>query len=303
MALLVANAGGFMTSSLNVALPAINQEFKPTAVVLNWVITAFILSWGVFSIPTGRLADIFGLRRLTIIGSVIFLVGMTAAIFSNSITMLIMMRAFQGIGAAILAGTLVAILTITFPAKERGWALGIYTSSVYFWLSAGPFVGGILTEYLNWRSLFIFNIPFALAILVLVLWKVKTEWASAQGEKFDFTGSVIFGLALTGIIYGFSQIREVFGMILTAAGIAGAVFFIYWEYHARSPLLNLRELGTNRPFLFANLASVITYSATSGTAFLLSLYLQLVKGFSPIQASWILIIQPVIQTVFALFAG
>ncbi len=303
LALLVANVGAFMTSSLTVALPVINTEFKPSAIVLNWVITAFVLSWAVFSIPTGRLADIFGLRRLSVIGISIFLAATITAVFSNSIVMLISLRAIQGMGAAILGGTIVAMLTLTFPAKERGMALGIYTSSVYFWLTTGPFLGGLLTEYLDWRSLFIFSIPFGLAVLVLILWKVKAEWVGARGEKFDFTGSVIFALALVAIIYGFSQIRTILGILITTGGIIAIVCFIFWENRTPSPLLNIRAFKNNRSFIFSNLASLITYSATAAIAYLLSLYLQLVKGYSPLQASWVLMVQPIVQTLVALFSG
>jgi EmrB/QacA subfamily drug resistance transporter len=303
IALLVGSVGAFMTSALNVALPIINQEFKPNAILLNWVITSFILSWAVFSIPTGRLADIFGLRRFTIYGIIIFLVSTLAAVFSNSIAMLIILRAVQGIGAAILGGTVVAMISMTFPAKERGKALGIYISSVYAWLSVGPFLGGLLTEYLNWRSLFVFSLPFSLAILALLIWKVKAEWTGAKGEKFDFTGSMIFGLALVALMYGFSQIRQLMGILLTAGGLIGLFLFLVWENHVASPLINVRAFRNNRPFIFSNLASLITYSATSAITYLLSLFLQLIKGYSPFDASLILIVQPLVQTIIAPFTG
>lgn len=303
IALLAGSLGAFMTSSLNVALPAINQEFNPSAIMLNWVITSFVLSWAVFSIPTGRLADIFGLRKFAIYGVIIFLASTVVAVFSNSIAMLIILRTVQGIGSAILGGTVVALISITFPAKERGKALGIYISSVYAWLSVGPFLGGLLTQYLNWRSLFIFSLPFSLVILFLLLWKVKADWAGAKGEKFDFTGSLIFGLALIALIYGFSDIQQLPGILLTAGGVIGLILFLAWENRAASPLIDVRAFKNNHPFIFSNLASLITYSATSAISYLLSLYLQIVKGDSPFHASLILIIQPLVQTVIAPFTG
>jgi EmrB/QacA subfamily drug resistance transporter len=303
IALLVGSVGAFTTSSLNIALPIINQEFKPSAIMLNWVVTSFVLSWAVFSIPAGRLADIFGLRKFTIYGVIIFLAATVAAVFSNSIPMLIILRAVQGIGSAILGGTVVAMISMTFPAKERGKAIGLYISSVYAWLSLGPFLGGLLTEFLNWRSLFVFNLPFSLGILYLVLWKVKAEWAGARGEKFDFAGSLIFGLALVTLIYGFSQIRQILGILLTAAGVIGLFLFLAWENRVASPLINVRAFRHNHPFIYSNLASLITYSATSAIAYLLSLFLQIVKGYSPFDASLILIVQPLVQTVIAPFTG
>jgi EmrB/QacA subfamily drug resistance transporter len=303
IALLVGSVGAFMTSALNVALPLINQEYQPSAITLNWVITSFVLSWAVFSIPTGRLADIFGLRRFTIYGIILFIASTLAAVFSTSIEMLIVMRVIQGIGSAVLGGTVVAMLSITFPAKERGKALGIYISSVYAWLSIGPFLGGLLTEYFDWHSLFIFALPFSLAILGLLLWKVKSEWVGARGEKFDYIGSLIFGLGLMALIYGFSQIREISGILLTGAGLVGLFLFLVWENRAASPILDVRSFRHNHPFIFSNLASLVTYSATAAIAYLLSLYLQLVKGYSPFNASLVLIIQPICQTFVAPFTG
>jgi EmrB/QacA subfamily drug resistance transporter len=303
LALLTGSVGAFMTSALNVALPVINQEFKPGAIALNWVITAFALSWAVFSIPVGRLADMFGLRKFTIYGIIIFLAATVAAIFANSIGILIMLRAVQGLGSAILGGTVVAMISITFPAKERGKALGIYISSVYAWLAAGPFLSGLITEYLNWRSVFIFALPFSLAVLGLVLWVIKGEWVGARGEKFDFSGSVIFGLALFALIFGFSEIKQITGILLTIAGAAGIFLFLVWENHVTSPLLDVKAFRHNHPFIFSNLASLITYSATAAISYLLSLYLQIVKGFSPFNASLILIIQPLVQTAIAPFTG
>jgi EmrB/QacA subfamily drug resistance transporter len=303
LALLVGNLGAFMTSSLNVALPAINQEFQPDVITLNWVITAFVLSWAIFSLPSGRLADIFGLRRFSIYGAIIFFVSTVAAIFSNSIQLLIALRAIQGIGAAILGSTMMAIITITFPAQERGKALGIFISSVYAWLSIGPFLGGILTQYFDWRSLFIFSAPFGLAIAIIFIWVFKAEWIGAKGEKFDYVGSLFFAVALVALIYGFSEIKTAAGMVITAAGVAALVLFFYWENRASSPLLAVREFKSNRTFVFSNLASLITYCATAAIAYLLSLYLQIVKGYSPFYASLILIIQPVVQTVLAPITG
>jgi MFS family permease len=192
IAFMVGSVGAFMTSSLTVALQAINQEYKPDAILLNWVVTSFVLSMAIFSIPGGRLADIIGLKRLTIYGVLVFLAGTVLAVFSNTIILLIVARVVQGAGTAMISATMVAMLTMTFPVNERGRALGIFISSVYAWLSVGPLLGGILTEYLGWKSIFVFAIPFSLAILLLLVWKVKGEWALSHGEKFDYTGSFIF---------------------------------------------------------------------------------------------------------------
>ncbi|HEX7474410.1 MAG TPA: MFS transporter [Dehalococcoidales bacterium] len=305
IAFMVGSVGAFMTSALNVALQAINQEYKPDAILLNWVVTSFVLSMAVFSIPGGRLADIIGLKRLTIYGVFVFLAGTILAAFSNSIILLIGARVIQGAGVAMINATMVAMLTMTFPFNERGRALGIYISSIYAWLAAGPLLGGLLTDhaYLGWRSIFLFAIPFSLVMLVLLFWKVKGEWALSRGEKFDYTGSLIFGLALVALIYGFSKLPGVEGILLTLIGVFGIVIFLFWENYVESPILNVKIFKRNKAFIFSNLASLINYSATFSISYFISLYLQLIKGYSAEQAGLILIAQPLIQTLISPFTG
>ena len=305
IAVLVGSISAFMTTSLNVALPVIGQEFNADAILLNWVFTSFILFTAIFSVPAGRIADIIGLKKVFAFGLILFLIIAIIAAFSNSIIMLIVCRSIQGIGTAMIAGTIVAMLTIVFPAKQRGRALGLYISSIYAWLSVSPLVGGLLTEHSvwGWRSIFIFSLPFGLFILVLLLWKVKGEWAECRGEKFDYTGAFIFGLALVAVMLGFSQLPHISGAVLILAGIAGMYLFFRWEDRTINPILNINMFRGNRPFVTANLASIITYSTTSAVAFMLNLYLQYIKGFSPDQAGLLLIMQPVIQTAVAPFTG
>ena len=157
IAVLVGSISAFMTTSLNVALPVIGQEFNADAILLNWVFTSFILFTAIFSVPAGRIADIIGLKKVFAFGLILFLIIAIIAAFSNSIIMLIVCRSIQGIGTAMIAGTIVAMLTIVFPAKQRGRALGLYISSIYAWLSVSPLVGGLLTEHLyGLRIIFIF---------------------------------------------------------------------------------------------------------------------------------------------------
>ncbi len=303
IAFLVGSIGAFMTSAVNVALQAINTQYQPDAILLNWVVTSMVLSTAVFSIPSGRLADIIGLKKLTVYGVLVFLGGTVLAVVSGSITLLITARVIQGLGAAMINATMVAMLTITFPASERGRALGIYISSVYAWLATGPVLGGVMTQYLGWKSLFIFVIPFSLATLILLFWKVKGEWALSRGEKFDYTGSVIFGVALVALIYGFSAMPAIGGIALTLAGLLGIFVFLYWENRIDSPILHVRIFKNNKSFIFANLASLINYSATFSISYFISLYLQLVKGYSAEKAGFILIAQPFIQTIISPFTG
>jgi len=122
-------------------------------------------------------------------------------------------------------GTGIAILTFVYPIEERGKVLGINVAAVYFGLSLGPFLGGYLTQHFGWRSIFLTNVPLGLIIILFISWKLKGEWAGAKGEKFDFTGSIIYSLTLIAIIYGLSLLPEVSGVWLILMGALGIFGF------------------------------------------------------------------------------
>ena len=226
-----------------------------------------------------------------------------AMVFSVSPSMIILLRVVQGIGAALIFGTSVAILTSVTPPGERGKALGIYTTAVYLGLSMGPFLGGFLTTSFGWRSIFLVNVPVGILILAIVRTKLEGEWADARGESFDISGALLYGLALVCVMFGFSLLPDVSGMVLVAAGTLVLATFLWWEHRTPSPLINLSLFLKNRVFAFSNLAALINYSATFSVTFFLSFYLQYIRGFSPAVAGTILVTQPVVQAVFSSYAG
>ncbi len=181
--------------------------------------------------------------------------------------------------------------------------MGINVASVYTGLSLGPFLGGFLTQHLGWRSIFLANVPLGLIIIVLIFWKLKGEWAEAKGEKFDFAGSIIYSITLIAIMYGFSLLPAMSGAWLILMGALGIFSFVKWEMKVESPVLNINLFRNNTVFAFSNLAALINYSATFAVSFLLSLYLQYIKGLSPQNAGIILVSQPVVMAIFSPFAG
>jgi EmrB/QacA subfamily drug resistance transporter len=293
----------FMASALNVALPSIGQEFSMDALLLGWVATSFLLAAAMFLVPFGRIADIYGRKRIFTLGTALFTVASLMAGLSPSATVLISARALQGIGSAMIFGTGVAILTSVFPAAERGRVLGINVAAVYLGLSLGPTIGGLLTQQLGWRSIFFVAVPLGLVIITFVVWRLDGEWAEAAGESFDLVGSIIYSLALAALMYGFSQLPGMAGAALILIGVLGFAAFAGWELRVQSPVLNVRLLVSNRTFAFSNLAALIHYGAVSAISFLLSLYLQYIKGLSPQQAGLILIAQPLMQAVLSPWAG
>jgi len=306
-ALIVATLGAFfapfMGSSVNIALPSIGSEFAMDAISLGWVATAYLLAAATFVVPFGRVADIYGRKRIFMCGVLIFAVSSLLLAISASATMLISFRILQGIGGAMVLGTGVAIITSVFPAEERGKALGINVAAVYLGLSLGPFLGGFLTQHFGWRSIFLVNVPLGLIILAFIFWRLKGEWAEAKGERFDITGSIIYTLMLAAIMYGLSLLPEMLGVWLILAGVLGFVAFVKWEMKVESPVLNMNLFRNNTVFALSNLAALINYSATFAVSFLLSLYLQYIKGLSPQSAGVILVSAPVVQAIFSPLAG
>lgn len=293
----------FMGSSINIALPSIGTEFATDAILLSWVATSYLLAAAMFAVPFGRIADIFGMKKVFIYGIIIFTISSLLSALAPSALALIIFRVFQGIGSAMIFVTGLAIITHVFPPQDRGKAIGINIASVYVGLSLGPVLGGFLTQFFGWRSLFILMIPLGLLVIILTFWKLKTEWAECKGEKFDLPGSVLYSFALLMIIYGFSLLPEIIGILLIIAGIIGIIGFIKWELKAESPVLDMKLFFKNATFAFSNLAALINYSATFGVTFLLSLYLQYLKGFDPQSAGLILVAQPIIMAIVAPLAG
>ncbi|HIE31929.1 MAG TPA: MFS transporter [Methanosarcinales archaeon] len=306
-ALLVATLASFLTpfmgASVNLALPAIELEFAIDAILLSWVQTSYLLAAALFLVPFGKIADIYGRKRIFTYGISIFTVSSFLSAVSTSALMLIAFRVLQGMGSAMIFGTGVAIITSVFPVGERGRALGINVAAVYLGLTLGPFLGGFLTQHFGWRSIFLLLIPLGLISIVLIIWKLKGEWADARGEAFDLTGSVIYGITIISVMYGLSLLPDMSGAGLILTGLTGLVVFIYWEMRVEHPVLDMGLFRYNRVFTLSNLAALINYSATFALTFLLSLYLQKIKGLDPQSAGAVLIAQPFVMFVFSPLAG
>ena len=293
----------FMGSSVVIALKYIDIEFAVDAVLLSWIVTSYLLAAAVFLVPFGRIADIYGRRKIFIYGIVIFTVSSFLCAISPSVIVLIIFRILQGMGSAMIFGTAVAIVTSVFPVGERGRALGINVAAVYLGLTLGPFLGGFLTQHLGWRSIFLINVPLGIIVIFFTIWKMKGEWADAKGESFDLRGSIIYGIVLVSIMYGLSLLPNILGAWLIFIGIAGIFLFIYWEKKVEHPVVNMNIFSNNRTFAFSNLAALIHYSATFAVSFLLSLYLQYIKGLPPQSAGLVLVAQPFVMTVLSPMAG
>jgi len=300
---LVAFLSPFGLSSVNIALPSIGKAFRMDAILLSWVTTAYLLASATFLVPFGKVADLYGRKRIFTYGILIFTVASLGCSVSQSAFMLVCFRIVQGIGAAAMYCIGAAILTSVFPPRELGRVLGINVAAVYLGLSAGPFGGGWLTQHLGWRSIFLVNVFLGSVLLLAIALKLKREWLEAKGERFDLAGSVIYSATLLLFMVGFSHLSARWGVGLVGLGGLGILAFIKWETKAEDPVLDIDLFRNNRVFAYSNLAALINYSATFAVTFLLSLYLQYITGLTPGKAGLILVFQPLMQALFSPLSG
>jgi EmrB/QacA subfamily drug resistance transporter len=293
----------FMGSSVNLALPSIGEEFSLNAVTLNWIISSYMLTTSMLLLPAGRAGDILGRRKVFTAGMAVFTLSMILLTFTPGIRWLIGTRILQGVGGAMMFGTNMAILTSVFPPGERGRAMGINVTAVYIGLASGPFLGGLLTRYLGWRSIFAFLIPLGITSLILIRTKMKREWAEAKGERFDWAGSVIYGISMAALMYGFSKLPSAKGWVITAIGLVLMPLFIFREKNTVHPLFDVTLISHNRIFAFSSLAALIHYAATSAIGFFLSLFLQYIRGLGPREAGFVLMSWPLTMALFSPAAG
>jgi len=271
---------------------------------LGLIETTYVLSASIFLLAMGRLGDIHGRRRIFQYGIVIFTLAGGLLSQAWSVEAMIALRFLQGMGGAMVMATTMAIVVSVFPPQERGKALGIAVASVYAGISCGPFFGGALVTALGWRWLFYLCVPLGIATFLVSCAKLRGEWAEAQGEPFDLRGSLVYATAILLLISGASNLDHgPWAWALALSGVCGLGFFLWLEARTTYPVLNIALLRDNRVFAFSSLAALLNYAATFGVTFFMSLYLQYVKGMTAHQAGTLLIIQPIMQTLFSPFCG
>jgi len=216
---------------------------------------------------------------------------------------LIVARAVQGVGGAMIFSTGTAMLISAYPTGERGQILGINITAVYVGLTVGPFIGGLLTQYLGWRYIFLFTVLLGATIVYVTLAMIEEESLANEDETFDWVGSLLYAIALFTIMYGFSQLPFLRAGFLIGTGIIFLALFIVQQLKIPFPLLDIRMFLNNKVFAFSNLAALINYCATFVVTFLLSLYLQNIKLLTPAHTGLILIAAPAMQALISPFAG
>lgn len=308
MHLLVISAGGsflapFMVSALTVAIPTIGVEFGMNAVAMSWLATVFFLAASMFLIPFGRLADIFGIKRVFSIGVGIYFISALFAAIAPSAPILIMARFMTGLGAAMVFGTSFALLSLSLSERERGAALGINIASNITGFALGFFLGGILTYYFNWRFIFLLTLPISLFVALMIRYRLPGECALSKGQKFDGLGSALIAMQLFLFIRGLTELPSLRGSLLILAGMAVLTLYIMRQSKISYPVIDMNLLRLNRCFSLSNAAIMLYTASNLGAVFLFSLYLQYIKGFDARSAGMLLLAPTLVTAALTIYAG
>ena len=292
----------FAVNAVMVVVPSIASEFHMSNIVQNWVVIIFLLVVAVLSVPAGQISGKYGLKKVTIISVVLFIIISIANVLVTSSEQFLACRFVLGIALSFINVTSMAMIVSAFGIEERGKALGINITGVYIGLSLSPVLGGVLNYQLGWRSVVLFGVPFLLVILALLLYKIDDEWITFENVPIDYNGSFSYGIGIILFMYGFTILNEPLGVILTILGIITLIIFALIELRQDYPVFDVRFFK-NRKFLSSNFASLSAYLATFAVTTILNYHLQYIKGLDSQTAGIILLAAPICQVILATIAG
>jgi EmrB/QacA subfamily drug resistance transporter len=273
---------------VNVALPSIGRELRIGTDELEWVVNAYALVFGVLLLSGGKLADMFGRRRIFMLGMGLFVLASLGCGLANSSATLIGMRAAQGIGAALMNPASLSIIAAAFPPRERGKAIGLWAGISGMALAIGPLVGGLLTEHAGWNWIFFINVPIGAVGIVAAYLFIDETRDSSREQRLDLPGLLASGIGLLALTFALTEANRygwASGRILAlfAVGIVALVAFVLLELHQRIPMLDV-TLFENSTFAGANIVMLLVGLSMFGVFFFVSLYMQNVLGYSPVRA-------------------
>jgi EmrB/QacA subfamily drug resistance transporter len=292
---------------VNVALPAIEHSLHMSIASLEWIVTAYALTFAALLITGGKLGDMFGRRRMFIVGLVVFTLASLACGLAPSAGFLIGARAVQGIGAALMNPATLSIITATFPPKERGQAIGIWAGVSALALAIGPLLGGLIVDNINWHWIFYVNVPVGIVGIVVSYFFITESRDTSHEQSIDLPGLVTSGASLLALSYALIEGNkhgwtspEILGLFVGAAVLLAA--FILLEMRQRLPMLDLSlfKIGS---FVGANLVAMLVSLGMFGVFFFISLYVQNVLGYSPTKAGAIFLPMTILIILVAPIAG
>ena len=275
-------------SVVGVALPAIQADLNASMRDAQWVVNGYMLLLGALILVGGAVGDRFGRRRMFLLGVTLFTAASVACGFAPGAIALIVSRAAQGVGGAILVPTSLAIISATFPEKERGRAIGTWAGASALTAALGPVLGGWLVDTLSWRAIFFVNVPVALLALSIAFWRVPESRGASDGAAVDWRGGLLATAGLGALVYGLTAASELGWTDMTVIGsvVAGVVIlggFVWFESRTPAPMMPL-AVFRSRSFTGANLITLLLYFALSGALFFLPFNLIRLQGYSAAQA-------------------
>jgi MFS family permease len=294
----------FAITSLNIAVPHIGAEYHIMATHLTWIILAFTFTTVVLTVPFGRVADIRGREPILKIGILLVCVSAIGNIFAPNMAAFFVIRAVQGVGGAMVFATNAPIAIAAYPPSRRGWVLGLTVAAVYTGSALGPVLGGLITHQFGWRGVFVMiAILAAVAFVVSVVRLPKTEKILSP-PALNRGSIVLYMIAIGLVCFGLTTfMQNIWSYFILAAGVVFSVVFVKHELRTETPVIDVSLFRNNPNFALSNLAALFNYAATFAIAYLISIYLQLVKGYGADVSGLILISQPIVQTIVSPFAG
>jgi EmrB/QacA subfamily drug resistance transporter len=290
---------------VNVALPSIQRDLGVGLSELQWIVTGYTLSFAALMLSGGKLADMLGRRRIFVVGLIVFTATSLACGLASSGDTLIAARIVQGIGAALMSPATLSIISATFPPRQRGTAIGIWAGVSALALAIGPLVGGLLTEHVGWNWVFFVNVPVGAVGVVASLVFIDESRDTSHEQRLDLPGLVSSGLGLFALAYGLIQANDygwTSGRIVGAFAAVSLTVFVLLEQRQRLPMLDL-SLFRSGTFTGANVVTLLVALAMFGVFFFISLYMQNILGYSPVQAGAAFLPLTVLIIVVAPIAG
>lgn len=296
-------AAPFMFSGVGITLPVMGRELQASGVDLGLIEIIYLGAASAFLLPVGHLSDLTDRNAIFKIGTFMYAVTTLILGFLSSIPLIILLRFIQGCAAALTMATNMAILTDVVPKEKLGKAIGLNIGAVYLGLSAGPFIAGWITSNFGWRWVFHFTFfPLVLSFLIISI-NLKANWKLPK-INFDWLGSLTIVATIFLLISGSAMLGEsMIGYIFCAVGVAFGFLFFFIEKKSKHPLINPGKLKNNSTLSMALLIQLMMYAGAFGISFLLSLYLQTVKGLSAQSAGQILVVSPIVMAIFAPICG
>jgi EmrB/QacA subfamily drug resistance transporter len=291
---------------VNIAMPVLQQSIGATVSDTQWIVDAYLIVLSSLLLAGGALGDQVGRRRVFMSGVALFAAASIACGAAGSATLLIIARAVQGLGAAMLVPGSLAIIAATYPKEERGRAIGTWSALTSLANVAGPILGGWLVQTLSWRAAFYINIPFAIATLLIAWRAMPADQKTGEVFSIDWRGSLLVTIALGSLAFALIEApsRGVFGVVGAAAvvGVAALILFIVVERRSSNPMMPL-SLFRSRNFTAANILTLFLYAALSAMLFLLPFNLLQVQHYTPFEAGMALLPFVVIMSLLSRWIG